>query len=298
MFNVLIFFLISSILVLSSCAVRSGHFTKPIFRTNIYNGDRGIKNVNIINQKKAELEKKHIENLEQAEKAFKELQNLRLSFNSIDKTNQVSEIDLMLNSITEEISLLISELKRLDAYSQEGFQEGLKIGVKLNDLLYKKVIPLGMMIEENKEVEKVRADTDFKTGSYTLSLNGKQSVQKIVDEIVADVMKWRKYLDHHNEEIFKTEKFKTKIVIHGFADLQGDSKNNLELSEKRAESVETEIRSKLESISEKYNLYFDIEAVGLGETVPPGVIPNGKDDDPARRITTIICVTGPSLLIK
>ena len=40
------------------------------------------------------------------------------------------------------------------------------------------------------------------------------------------------------------------------------------------------------------------EAVGLGETVPPGVISNGKDDDPSRRITTIICVTGPSLLIK
>ena len=40
------------------------------------------------------------------------------------------------------------------------------------------------------------------------------------------------------------------------------------------------------------------EAIGLGETVPPGVIPNGKDDDPARKVTTIICVTGPSLLIK
>ena len=40
------------------------------------------------------------------------------------------------------------------------------------------------------------------------------------------------------------------------------------------------------------------EAIGLGETVPPGVISNGKDDDPSRRITTIICVTGSSLLIK
>ena len=40
------------------------------------------------------------------------------------------------------------------------------------------------------------------------------------------------------------------------------------------------------------------EAIGLGETVPPGVIPNGKDDDPSRRITSIICVTGSSLLIK
>ena len=259
---------------------------------------RGFKKVNIMNQEKAKLEKNHIENLEQAERAFKELENLRLRFNSIDKTDQVSEIDLMLRTLTQEIQALLRELKNIDAYSQEGFQEGLNIGIKLNDLLYKKIIPLGMMIEENKEVDKVRADTDFKTASYTLSLNGKQSIQKIVDEIAADVVKWRKYLDHHNEAIFKTEKFITKIVIHGFADLQGDSKNNLELSDKRAESVETEIRSKLEMISEKYNLYFDIEAIGLGEAIPPGVIPNGKDDDPSRRVTTIICVTGPSLLIK
>ena len=298
MYKVTVLFFITSLLVLSSCAISSGRFTKAKYNTNIYKGQRGKTKVSIVNKQKAELEKKHIENLEQAERAYKILEEQRSRFNSIDRTEQVSEIDLMLTSLTQEIESWLDELKDLNAYSQQGFEDGLKLGVKLNDLLYKKIIPMGMLIENNKVVNNVRADTDFKTGSYTLSKNGKNTVQKIVDEIIVDVLSWQKYLDHHNEAVFKTGKFKTKIIINGYADLQGSSSNNLELSEKRAESVETEIRAKLDLISEKYNLYFDIDAIGLGETVPPGVIPNGKNDDSARRITTIICVTGPSLLIR
>lgn len=284
--------------MLNSCAVSSGRFTKAKYNTNIYKSQRGKTKVTIVNKQKAELEKKHIENLEQAEKAYKILEEQRNRFNSIDRSERVSEIDLMLTTLTQEIEFLLDEFKDLNVYSQQGFEDGLKLGVKLNDLLYKKIIPMGMLIENNKVVNNVRADTDFKTGSYSLSKNGKNTVQKIVDEIMEDVLTWQKYLDHHNEAVFKTGKFKTKIIINGYADLQGSSSNNLELSEKRASSVEAELRAKLDLISAKYNLFFDVEAIGLGETVPPGVVPNGKNDDSARRITTIVCVTGPSLLLK
>jgi outer membrane protein OmpA-like peptidoglycan-associated protein len=204
----------------------------------------------------------------------------------------------MLDKLTIEINDLLEQMKSIDPYSETGFETGLKLGVQLNDLLYKKIIPMGMLIEENKVVNSIRADADFKTGSYTLSKNGKLTVENLVKEIIKDVEAWQKYLDHHNEAVFKEGKFKSKIIINGYADLQGSSSTNLTLSDNRAKSVEEELRNKLDVISSKYNLYFDIEATGLGETVPPGVIPNGKEDDPARRITTIIAVTGPSLLLK
>jgi outer membrane protein OmpA-like peptidoglycan-associated protein len=285
-------------LILSSCATSGKTFTKARYKTNVYKGERGKTAVTVLNKKKAELEKKHIENLEQAERAFKILEEQKARFNSIDRSEQVSELDAMLINLTNEINDLLEQMKSIDPYSDSGFETGLKLGVQLNDLLYKRIIPMGMLIEENKVVNSVRADTDFKTGSYTLSKNGKSTIDNLVNEIIKDVEAWQKYLDHHNEAVFKTGKFKTKIIINGYADLQGSSSSNQTLSEKRAKSVEDEIRGKLDAISAKYNLFFDIDATGLGETVPPGVTPNGKNDDPARRITTIICVTGPSLLIK
>ena len=90
-------------MVLSSCAISSGRFTKAKYNTNIYKGQRGKTKVSIVNKQKAELEKKHIENLEQAERAYKILEEQRSRFNSIDRTEQVSEIDLMLTSLTQEI---------------------------------------------------------------------------------------------------------------------------------------------------------------------------------------------------
>ena len=285
-------------LILSSCATSGKTFTKARYNKNIYKGERGKTAVTALNKKKAELEKKYIENLEQVERAFKILEDQKALFSSIDRSEQVSDLDLMLNNLSKEIDGLLEQMKSIDPYSQSGFEKGLTLGVQLNDLLYKKIIPVGMLIEENKKVNNVRSDTDFKTGSYTLSKNGTYTIDRLVNEITKDVEAWQKYLDHHNEAVFKTGKFKTKIIINGYADLQGISTNNQTLSEKRAKSVEDEIRSQLEAISEKYNLYFDIDANGLGETVPPGITPNGKNDDPARRITTIICVTGPSLLIK
>jgi outer membrane protein OmpA-like peptidoglycan-associated protein len=285
-------------LVFSSCATSGKKFTKARYKTNVYKGERGKTTVNVLNKRKAELEKKHIENLEQAERAFKILEEQKIRFNSIDRSEQVSELDLMLDKLTIEINDLLEQMKSIDPYSETGFETGLKLGVQLNDLLYKKIIPMGMLIEENKVVNSIRADADFKTGSYTLSKNGKLTVENLVKEIIKDVEAWQKYLDHHNEAVFKEGKFKSKIIINGYADLQGSSSTNLTLSDNRAKSVEEELRNKLDVISSKYNLYFDIEATGLGETVPPGVIPNGKEDDPARRITTIIAVTGPSLLLK
>jgi outer membrane protein OmpA-like peptidoglycan-associated protein len=285
-------------LVLSSCATSGKTFTKARYKTNVYKGESGKTSVNILNKKKAELEKKHIENLEQAERAFKILEEQKTRFNSIDRSEQVAELDLILNDLTNEINVILEQIKSIDPYSESGFEMGLKLGVQLNDLLYKKIIPMGMLIEENKVVKSVRADADFKTGSYVLSKNDKSTIDNLVSQIIKDIESWQKYLDHHNEAIFKSGKFKSKIIVNGYADLQGSSSNNQTLSEKRAKIVEDELRSKLNEISAKYNLFFDIDSSGLGETVPPGVTPNGKNDDPARRITTIVCVTGPSLLIK
>jgi hypothetical protein len=70
------------------------------------------------------------------------------------------------------------------------------------------------------------------------------------------------------------------------------------LSKKRANTVEDELRKKISIIENQHNIYLDIKPFGLGETVPPGVTPNGKKNDSARRVVTIVCVTGPSLLIK
>jgi outer membrane protein OmpA-like peptidoglycan-associated protein len=305
MFKYLALFSLASLLLLNSCATTVGFSKKrgfdvekgPIYKGNKLNGKEGNRKVTQFNYNKSEREKAYIANLELIELAKNSLEDFRIKFNQFDNSQKIESVDSLLISINQELEDLIKEFENLNLYTAEGYKMGLLIGVKINDLKTKKIIPVGMMIK-SMTINTVKADTDFSTGSSKLSKNGIKTIQKVVDNIITELDNWNIYLKDHNENVFNQEKFVVKILVNGYADMQGATDYNQKLSEDRAYNVYLELNRLLKEISSKYNLNINIVPKGYGETVPPGVTPNGKNDDPARRITTIICVTGPSLLIK
>lgn len=306
MFKYLALFSLASLLLLNSCATTGGFSKKrgfdvekgPKYKGNKYNNKEGKTTVNLFNSKQSKWEKAHIEHLKLIEDMRLNLEAMTRRMNEKDTSQKISEVDNLLIALNNEINELSNKLNSLDIYNAEGYEEGLKIGIKLNDLYYNRVTPANTLISK-MTVNNIKTDTDFSTGEHSLSKNGKITIDKIVENIIQEIKNWKDYLGNHNEKIFNQDKIIVKIKINGYADMQGKTKANQILSEKRAASVEDELRKVLKSIEEKYNLFIDIKSKGWGETsIPPGVTPNGKKNDPARRVVTIVCVTGPSLLIK
>jgi outer membrane protein OmpA-like peptidoglycan-associated protein len=270
----------------------------PVYKGNKYKDKEGSKKVTSFNYQKSKWEQEHIERLKLIEDMRYNLEEMTRSLKEKDTSEKITEVDYLLISLNKEIEDLSQRLSNIDIYTAEGYEEGLKIGVKLNDLYFNRVTPANTLIKK-MSVNNIKTDTDFSTGDHELSLNGKNTIDIIVSGIIREINNWNEYLGNHNEKIFNQDKIIVKIKVNGYADMQGDENSNQKLSVKRAKSVEAELRKKLKLINDKYNIYLDIKSIGLGETsIPPGVIPNGKKNDPARRVVTIVCVTGPSLLIK
>lgn len=306
MFKYLALFSLAFLLLLNSCATTGGFSKKrgfdvekgPIYKGNKHNGKEGKTKVNILNSKKSKWEKAHIEHLELIEKTKQDLAYFRQKFDELDSSQKINQVNELLNSLNKEIELLYEKLNSIDIYTTEGYEEGLKLSAQLNDLIYQRIMPTGTIIKK-MTIRNINADTDFSTGSSKLSQNGINTIEKVVSEILQEINNWKNYLDNHNEKIFNQDKIILKINVNGYADMQGAKDYNQKLSEDRANSVEVELNKQLKLISDKYNISFKIEPKGWGETsIPPGVTPNGKKNDPARRVVTIVCVTGPSLLIK
>lgn len=136
-----------------------------------------------------------------------------------------------------------------------------------------------------KELDKkLKSDIYFDTGSTQLSQTGISELKKIVFTDLNDIiMDWRK------ESHYQTHPLKIRLKITGHADLQGSTnlelrkKNNLAISEKRAEAVKSIINSYLIEIKASQPIEIQIDSEGKGEEPPPGLVDVSLINNPERR---------------
>jgi outer membrane protein OmpA-like peptidoglycan-associated protein len=304
--------LITFSLIFSSCSSSKGFgkrkyttttYTKPKYKTTVYKGERGEKNVTIFNKKQAAREKAFVETLEKAEKALKLIEDQKIMYAKIDSTEKIKQIDDQLQKSFVKSQEIINKLNTINPNTAAGHQEALTLASELNDLLYAQVFPIGELINANKNIIRIGADISFKTGSFELTEEGKKEISQLIDSIKYEIEGWKKYMNHHNERIFKNDEFRTIVLINGYSDKQGTGasearkKNNLELSENRAKAVAEEFEKQLNAIKSNHKLDFEINFVGQGENLPPSYIDIGKKADPNRRVSSISLVVGPKILL-
>ena len=275
----------------------------PIYDQNIYRNNRGKKKTNKINQKLADREREHIRELEKMDKMIAQLEAGKKNLGEVGDATK-NTINASIVEIENKIVELQNELKEISPWSITGHKRFEEISVEINDLLYKKVNPLSLLILATKEVKTLLADLTFNTGKSTLTDLGKTEIKEIVNTIKNDVKEWTGYLDNHNMNIFKEDRFKAMISIKGYADLQGPSnalnreKLNLKISQERADAVAAELEIEIDRVLKQENILYDIESIGKGEELPSNVVSNGKSNDAARRISTVSVVVAPVSLIK
>lgn len=310
--KVLFYLIILLSVVLQGCGNSKGFgkrryttssYSKPKFKTTTYKGQQGTKSVNIFNKKQATREKAFVETLEKAEKALQLIEDQKSMYSKIDSTEKIKPIDEQLQKSFVRSQEIINNLNIINPNSASGHQKALELASELNDLLYKQVFPLGELINANRNITRIGADIIFKTGSFELTEHGKKEISKLIDSVKREIEDWKKYLDHHNERIFKNDEYRTIILINGYSDKQGvgnsdeRKKFNQELSEKRAAAVAQEFKNQLEHLKVKLKLDFEIKFVGHGENLPPSYVDNGKKTDPNRRVSSISMVVGPKILL-
>jgi outer membrane protein OmpA-like peptidoglycan-associated protein len=278
-------------------------YSKPKFKTTTYNGQKGTKNINIFNKKQAKREKDFVETLEKAERALKLAEEQKNAFAKLDSTESVKILGEKLQQSFVKTQELINNLNNVNPYTAAGHQQALTLASELNDLLYSQILPLGELVSSNMQIKRLGADIGFKTGSAILSIEGVNEITRLIDSMIVDINSWKKYLNHHNQTIFKNEEYRTIIVINGYSDKQGSGSKtererlNKELSENRAKAVASEFEKQLVALKKKYKLDYQITFVGHGENLPPSFIDSGKKMDEKRRVSSISLVVGPKILL-
>jgi len=281
----------------------SGVLVKPKYSTTVFRGQRGETEVNAFNRKQAEREKSLAEEIEKAEQAVRMLEEQKKMFYSIDSTERIKEIDVQLDRLLARSQAIVKELNETDPFTAEGHEKTLRLAKELNDLLYTYVVPMGELISANKEIKNIAADISFDTGSSIINMEGKKMISVLLDSIKAEVLDWRKYLDHHNENIFSEEDYSTILIISGYSDKQGTGseaariQRNLELSDARAKAVAAEFEKQLKALGVAWKLSYRISYEGKGENLPPNQFDDNRKNNPNRRITTIRMVVGPKILL-
>ena len=281
----------------------SGVLVKPKYSTTVFRGQRGETEVNAFNRKQAEREKSLAEEIEKAEQAVRMLEEQKKMFYSIDSTERIKEIDVQLDRLLARSQAIVKELNETDPFTAEGHEKTLRLAKELNDLLYTYVVPMGELISANKEIKNIAADISFDTGSSIINMEGKKMISVLLDSIKAEVLDWRKYLDHHNENIFSEEDYSTILIISGYSDKQGTGseaariQRNLELSDARAKAVAAEFEKQLKALGVAWKLSYRISYEGKGENLPPNQLDDNRKNNPNRRITTIRMVVGPKILL-
>lgn len=290
------------LILLGSCK-NSRVLITPKFTTTVFHGQRGTTEVNALNKKQAEREKRLAEEIEKSEIALQTLKDQKAMFYSIDSTERIKEIDVQLNQLMAKTEKIIQELNDTDPFSPQGHEKSLSLAMELNDLLYKYVIPLGELITANKEIKNISSDIGFETGSSVLNDDGKKMIKVMLDSIKRDIEGWRTYLDNHNENIFAEDDFSTILIISGYSDKQGSGdedvrvERNQVLSEERAKVVAAEFEKQLAKMNVDWKLGFKISHEGKGEDLPPNVKDDSKKNNSNRRVTTIRMVVGPKVLL-
>ncbi len=218
----------------------------------------------------------------------------------VSESSSVDSAQVVINQVSEqiqkEIDQLVLKLGELDPYDDSSHDKALQVMTELNDLYYKKINPYQKL--RNKSINTIKSDFVFQTGKSDINNAGVTEIQRLVKKIEDEIIDWKAYVDDHNNKIFADDLYKITIQINGYADKQGNSKNNVKLSQERANKVRECFIKELKKLSSKYNVRYSVNFVGKGEELPPGVTESNKEDDPKRRISMIYSVVGPFSLLK
>jgi outer membrane protein OmpA-like peptidoglycan-associated protein len=288
----------SSCTVVESFSTRK-YNTKTTHNSSIVENPKYLDNggtirTNFINKRRVEKERNLI-HLEKTYRAAKKiLDNQKNSLNTLETSHRISKVEKMRMDCEIKINQLYEELKTIDPNTKDGYKRSLEMLREINDLFANRIQPLEMIISKNVEIKELQGDFSFKSGSFKLTENGLQDIEKFIISIENDIISWKKYVNNNNQQIFSNEKFKIMVVIDGYADKQGPDNANLILSENRAEEVRNEFTKRLNVLTKKYKLIFDVKYYGKGEMLPPGITDNGMETDSRRRICRIMSVIGPS----
>ena len=296
-------FFLSIIIMLTSCA-NNNSLRKPVFNTTTYKGQTGEKEVTNLNKNRAEREKDLYLAMEKADATQRILEQQQGEIDKIDTTERVDDIQIALQKIYKRTEVIIKELNSTSPYSLDGHERTLELAAELNDLLQNYIEPLKKMIESNKQVRKIGGDISFDPGSSILNKSGKKEISKLANIIGKDLKMWDEYLTNHNANVFNDSLYRLMIIVNGYADEQGKGnetdrkeKNKL-LSQKRAQSVADELIKQFEAQERKPELIIDIEINGRGEMLPPNMsLEAAKKNSPERRISRVIMVIGPKILL-
>lgn len=293
--------LLALFFALFSCSPKM--LRKPVYSTTVFRGERGEKEVNAYNKNRAQREKDMAEAIEKADAAKRVLEIQQQTLSNIDSTQRISALDSKLQQVFKRTQEIINELNSVSPYTSGGHEKALKLSAELNDLIYNQINPLTEMIESNQNVVKLGSDLSFETGSASLTKEGKVQVSAIIQKIEKDILEWKGYLNHHNENIFSNSDFRTILVINGYADAQGSNNEserkefNLRLSTERAKAVAEEFELQMKKINDKYKVDVQLEINGRGEDTPPNYNSGKKLKDGSRRICSISLVVGPKMLM-
>ena len=215
----------------------------------------------------------------------------------IIKGNGNTSVDAAIENAIKEYNKKIydleSRLSQIDLDKKGAEELYTNLLIELNNLICKEREGI---LQLEKKVQKLFGDVSFRTASYEISGGGKKSIEDVVTKIVNECEKWKKYVNTCNEKIFENDLIVVVVDISGYADPRGSEQANLDLSRKRASSVEQELRTQLIKLvkDKKINIVFDkIYSEGYGEKLPPGA-EQGPQDDPSRRVCLINFVVGPA----
>lgn len=277
---------------------------KPIF---VPNG--GSKTVSLLNQGRAKKETKFIDNHKVQMALDKQYADLEEIVTITKNSGMNDDLGDAIAELNDELDILQNKIEKLETADLDELElnkQRLEILTEMNDLKKRLTDPLNILAVKSKDLNTIKADFSFKTGSSDLTKSGKLQVNKILEAIYYDIDQWFYYLDDHNEAVFKDDKFVVRIVIRGYTDKQGYStaKNdydrkqlNLKLSNERAYAVRTEIYDMLNKKYRDLDISLSIDYTGMGEDLPQGVY-EGPEDDPLRRVCTVGTLVGPKSLIK
>lgn len=297
--RIILFLSLNVLLFITSCSIgkynrdkiNNSEYYQPVFKEN-----GGKKSANFINKLRVIRETEYMVVLAALKKA-REAGSIkpppRGSTVKLDSTD--IEINAVSLQIQYEIDNLYKELGTIDPLDDNSHKTCLSVLTKINDLYYKKINPY--KIFRNKTINELEGDFSFKTGKSQLKEEGINEVQKLINNFESEIKEWKNYTDDHNQKIFENDRYKLTVQINGYADKQGSEETNLKLYHDRAKEVREVFINQFKKLNMKYSINLSINFAEKGELLPAGVIDNGKNDDPKRRICVVSSILGPLRLI-
>lgn len=202
------------------------------------------------------------------------------------KTKEIEQVQAEVRSLAPKAPIELNQKKKFD-----------KIRVHQQRLasISREIKAIHKSFEKELD-KKLRSDVYFETGSTNVNAAGYMELKKVIfTDINSIISEWKK------EEAFTNYPLKLKVKVVGYADLQGTSKlevrqkNNLQISQKRADAVEKIIAEYMTEYQKENSaqIQIEMESIGHGENPPPGLADLEMVNNPERRACFISCYVIP-----